>query len=80
MSRELKRIEKERYTTVAMFRLMAGIPPDPRICPDNLTFEVDVDDIIERYSRNCGHDASIMTCGSCGINDIMVGMIKYFIS
>ena len=56
-----------------MFRLMAGIPPDPRICPDNLTFEVDVDDIIERYSRNCGHDASMMTCGSCGIHDIMVG-------
>ena len=45
---DLKRFEKEPYTTVAIFRLMAGIPADPRICPDDLAFELDVNDIVER--------------------------------
>ena len=72
LDKDLKRFDKDPYTAVAMFRMMAGIPADPRICPDDLTFSVDIDDIIARFSKYAGHRAAIKTCGPCGVRDIMV--------
>ena len=64
-------MDKDPYTVVAAFRLMAGIPPDPRICSANLEFHVDEERIISRFSEFCGHGAAIKICGACGIGDIM---------
>ena len=64
--------EDDPYTAVAMFRMMAGIPADPRICPDDLSFNVDTTAIINRFSETTGHAAPIKTCGACGIRDVMV--------
>ena len=68
---QLKAFEKDPYTAVAAFRLMAGIPADPRICSANLEFQVDEENIISRFSKFCGHGATIKICGACGIGDIM---------
>ena len=69
---QLKNFEKNPYTAVAAFRLMAGIPADPRISSANLQFEANEEEIISRFSEFCGHDAVIKTCGACGVGDIMV--------
>ena len=71
--KELKQFVKDPYTAVAAFRLMAGIPADPRIASANLDFDVDEEHIISRFSDFCGHEASIKICGSCGVGDIMAG-------
>ena len=68
---QLKAFEKDPYTAVAAFRLMAGIPADPRICSANLDFNVNEDEIISRFANFCGHGAAIKICGACGIGDIM---------
>ena len=69
----MKHFDKDPVTAVAAFRLMAGIPADPRISSANLAFDVDKEQIISRFSEFCGHGASIKICGSCGIGDIMTG-------
>ena len=71
--KELKQFVKDPYIAVAAFRLMAGIPPDPRIATANLAFDVNEEEIISRFSEFCGHGASIKICGACGIGDIMAG-------
>ena len=65
--------DKDPATVVAAFRLMAGIPADPRIASANLAFDVNEEQIISRFSEFCGHGASIKICGPCGIGDIMAG-------
>ena len=70
---KLKQFVKDPYTSVSAFRLMAGIPADPRIPSANLAFDVNEEDIISRFSEFCGHGASIKICGPCGIGDIMAG-------
>ena len=67
----MKCFEKDPNTAVAAFRLMAGIPADPRIATANLDFKVNEEHIIKRFSQFCGHDASIKICGSCGIGNVM---------
>ena len=71
--KELKQFVKDPYIAVAAFRLMAGIPVDPRIASANLAFDVNEEDRISRFSDFCGHRASIKICGACGIGDIMAG-------
>ena len=68
---QLKAFDKDPYIAVAAFRLMAGIPADPRICAANLEFDVDEERIISHFSQFCGHGAAIRICGACGIGDIM---------
>ena len=68
---QLKQFDKDPATVVAAFRLMAGIPPDPRIPSANLDFQVNNDEIIERFSQFCGHDTSIRICGACRVGDVM---------
>ena len=69
----MKQFVKDPYAAVAAFRLMAGIPADPRIASANLAFDVNEEEIISRFSEFCGHGASIKICGPCGIGDIMAG-------
>ena len=68
---QLKHFDKDPTTVVAAFRMMAGIPPDPRIPSANLDFDVNKDEIISRYSEFCGHGATIKICGACAIGDVM---------
>ena len=68
---QLKLFHKDPDTVVAAFRLMAGIPADPRICNANLQFDVDEEHIISRFAQFCGHGAAIKICGACGIGDFM---------
>ena len=68
---QLKHFDKDLTTVVAAFRMMAGIPPDPRIPSANLDFNINKDEIISRFSEFCGHGASIKICGACGVGDVM---------
>ena len=74
---QLKSFHKDPYNAVAAFRLMTGIPADPRICSANLEFQVDEENIISRFSKFCGHGATIKICGACGIGDIMINDESY---
>ena len=74
---QLKHFEKDPSTAVAAFRLMAGIPSDPRIKSANLKFEVNKDEIISRFSDFCGHRASIKICGACRVGDVMAAGESY---
>ena len=68
---QLKSFHKDPYNVVAAFRLMAGIPADPRICNANLRFDIDEENIISRFAQFCGHGAAIKICGACGIGGFM---------
>ena len=67
----MKHFDRDPATAVAAFRLMAGIPPDPRIPSANLKFDVNKDDIISRFKEFCGHRARIKICGACAVGDVM---------
>ena len=74
---EWKHFSKDPSTVVAAFRLMAGIPLDPRIPSANLDFDVNNDQIISRFSEFCGHGASIKICGACRIGDVITASESY---
>ena len=55
----------------AAFRMMAGVPRDVRICPTDMSFKVDVENMIDRWKAEIGHDVDIRVCGTCNARDIM---------
>ena len=67
----LKQFELHPYVAAAAFRMMAGVPRDTRICPTDMSFDVDVQNMIDRWKAEVGHDVDIRVCGTCNARDIM---------
>ena len=67
----LKRFEAHPYVAAAAFRMMAGVPKDTRICPTDVSFKVDLENMIDRWKAEVGHDVDIRVCGTCNVRDIM---------
>ena len=67
----IKKFELNPYVAAAAFRMMGGVPEDVRICPTDMTFKVDVENMINRWKAEVGHDVDIRVCGACNARDIM---------
>ena len=44
----IQQFELHPYVAAAAFRMMAGVPRDARICPTDMSFKVDVENMIDR--------------------------------
>ena len=44
----VQQFELYPYVAAAAFRMMAGVPRDTRICPTDMSFDVDVRNMIDR--------------------------------
>ena len=67
----VKQFELHPYVAAAAFRMMAGVPRDTRIFPTDMSFRVDVENMIGRWKAEVGHDVDIRVCGTCNVRDIM---------
>ena len=74
----MKCFDKDPSTGLAAFRLMAKIPPDPRIPSANLNFDVNNDEIISRFAEFCGPGASINNYAACRVGDVMAALVSPF--
>ena len=61
----VQQFELHPYVAAAAFRMMAGVPRDRRICPTDVSFTVDVENMIARWKAELGHDVDIRVCGTC---------------
>ena len=67
----VQQFELYPYVAAAAFRMMAGVPKDTSICPSDMSFKVDVENMIARWKAEIGHDVDIRACGTCNVRDIM---------
>ena len=58
----IKQFELNPYVAAAAFRMMGGLPEDARICPRDMSFKVDIENMINRWKAEVGHDVDIRVC------------------
>ena len=67
----LKEFELKPEMAMAIFRLMGGIPSDNRVKPEDISFEVDEQKVLNEWEMKMGHNITMSVCGVCGIRDYM---------
>ena len=56
--------ELNPLVTAAAFCMMGGVPKDIRVCPTDMSFKVDVENMMNRWKTEVGHDVDIRVCGA----------------
>ena len=58
----LKEFELKPEMAMAIFRLMAGIPSDSRVKPEDISFEVDEQKVLNEWEMKMGYDITMRVC------------------